>query len=193
MNSNDFDIWLDRNAAELPKTIEPQRDLWPRIALAMDEAAVDTQQHGSRLWPFVAGIAATLVMTMLLSPLKEGRVSTVDAPGQVAATSSEGAGTASPEQLVLIQPQAAWVPEIRRTRNELDPDFRTGLEALPPDTREMVENNLRQIHESLAEIHEALAQDPGNLTLHRLLAGTYQQEIELISTIGAMTPSEQGL
>lgn len=186
MNSNDFDIWLDRTASELPKAIEPERDLWPGIALAMDETAAPDIQQRSRLWPFAAGIAATLVMTMLLSPLKEARV-------QSDAIRADSVASAAPEQVLLIEAQAAWVPEIRRTRNELDPDFRIGLESLPPETREMVENNLRQIHESLAEIHAALAADPGNLTLHRLLAGTYQQEIELISTIGAMTPSEQGL
>ncbi len=192
MNSNEFDIWLDRAARDLPRAIEPSRDLWPGIALAMDENAQAAATQGSRVWPFLAGIAATLVMTVLLSPLKPG-----SAPSTTMAASdapvAQTPANVTPEPIVLIETQAAWVPEIRRTRNELDPTFRDGLEALPPETRAMVEANLTQIHESLAEIHAALAQDPGNLALHRLLAGTYQREIELISAIGAMTPAEQGL
>ncbi|MEM6638617.1 MAG: hypothetical protein AAF610_01805 [Pseudomonadota bacterium] len=189
MNQNSFDQWLDEAAAELPEAIEPSRDLWPGIALAIEEPADKGVAAGSRLWPFVAGIAATLLLTTALSPLRERNKA---APVASEATAPITAPT-EVEPVLLIQPQSAWVPEIRRTRNSLNPGFEEGLEALPPQTRETVERNLRQIHESLAEIHTALSADPGNLVLHRLLAATYQQEIELISTIGAMTPSEQGL
>ena len=185
MNSNDFDIWLDRTTRDLPRAIEPANDLWPGIAQRLHDTSTTDAGTSSRLWPFVAGIAATLLITLLMSPLREGQLT--------APVSTTTAFEPGQDPVIVLEPTAAWVPEIRRTRNELDPGFRSGLESLPPETREMVEANLRQIHESLAQIHAALAEDPGNLTLHRLLAGTYQQEIELISTIGTMTPSEQGL
>ena len=185
MNSNDFNIWLDRTARDLPKAIEPENDLWPGIAQRLHDTSAADAGTSSRLLPFVAGIAATLLITMLISPLRESQIS--------APVTAISASAPSQEPVIVLESTTSWVPEIRRTRNELDSGFRTGLESLPPETREMVEANLRQIHESLAQIHAALAEDPGNLALHRLLAGTYQQEIELISTIGTITPSEQGL
>jgi hypothetical protein len=177
MNQQQFDQWLDEAADALPTSIEPERDLWPDISARMmaDEAPA---ARPSRMWPFAAGIAATLLATMALQTARKAPTAT---PAQMA------------ESVVYLEQPPAWVPEIKRTANNLQDDYQAGLNQLPPKTREIVEQNLRQIHESLAEIHEALASDPGNLALHRLLASTYQQEIELISTIGTMTPPESEL
>lgn len=179
MNNEDFDTWLDRSARNLPRAIEPQRDLWPQIEQQLHENdAPSAQRNGSRLWPFAAGIAAALVMAIAVQPLIGS-----DAPTVV---------NNDARPIVLIE-EAPWVPEIRRTRNQLNSNYEAGLEGLSPETRRIVEENLTKIHESMAQIHAALAEDPGNLALHRLLASTYEQEIELISTIGAMTSTEQGL
>jgi hypothetical protein len=179
MNNEDFDTWLDRSARNLPTAIEPERDLWPQIEQRLHEDEHPVASHyGSRLWPFAAGIAATVLLTVAIAPLRDN-----DAPV---------ANIVTPEPIVLVE-EAPWVPEIRRTRNQLSTNYEVGLASLAPETRQVVEENLTKIHESMAQIHAALAEDPGNLALHRLLASTYAQEIELISTIGAMTSTEQGL
>lgn len=178
MNDQEFEQWLDQTAKTLPVSIEPERDLWPDISAAMLARHEPEQAQRSRLWPFAAGIAATLLATFGLQSARQGPQVT---PAEVA------------ESVIYLEQPPAWVPEIKRTANKLQDDYQAGLDQLPPQTREVVEQNLRQIHESLAEIHAALAADPGNLALHRLLAGTYQQEIDLISTIGTITPPDSEL
>ncbi len=172
MNTQEFEQWLERSARELPQSIDLERDLWPDIERQISNTNALLEPGGqSRWWPFVAGIAATLIVALAIQPLRAP-----SEPAQVAQA-----------PLVLIEQPAPWVPEIRRTRNQLSDGYEAGLENLPPATRAIVEQNLTQIHQSLAEIHDALAEDPGNLALHRLLAGTYQQEIDLISKIGALS------
>ncbi|MFK7886412.1 MAG: hypothetical protein AB8G16_06045 [Gammaproteobacteria bacterium] len=178
MKQQEFEQWLDQAANDMPTSIEPERDLWPDISARMLAQDVEPTTERSRLWPFVAGIAATLLATVGLQSMREAPQAT---PEEVA------------QSVIYLEQPPAWVPEIKRTANRLQDDYQAGLDQLPPQTREVVEQNLRQIHESLAEIHAALAADPGNLALHRLLAGTYQQEIELISTIGTITPPESEL
>ncbi len=178
MNTQEFEQWLERSARELPQSIDLERDLWPDIEAQIDSANAMLAPAGqSRWWPFVAGIAATLVVALAIQPLRPPPATTTVAQAPV----------------VLLEQPAPWVPEIRRTRNQLSAGYEAGLDNLPPATRIIVEQNLTQIHESLAKIHDALAEDPGNLALHRLLAGTYQQEIELISKIGALSSPEQEL
>lgn len=182
MNTNDFEDWLDREAAALPKRIEPQRDLWPGIEARLDERGVQTPPAApSRVWPFVSGIAATLVVALAVTQLR-----TEPAPPL-------SAEAVPPVQTVLVERPAPWVPEIARTRNQLHPGFQDGLAQLSPETRAIVEDNLAQIHRSLAEIHEALAADPGNLALHRMLASTYQLELNLISSIQSLSEPETQL
>ncbi|MFK8017623.1 MAG: hypothetical protein AB8G17_19520 [Gammaproteobacteria bacterium] len=182
MSTEAFDEWLDRSARELPNDVAPPHDLWPQIEARLDQAGQrDDHWSRSRVWPFVAGIAATLMAAVAIEPLRSQ------------APVPQSAATVAAETVIVLEQPAPWVPEIRRTRNRLSDGYETGLEQLPPKTRQLVEQSLTQIHESLAQIHEALAEDPGNLALHRLLAGTYQQEIDLISKIGAMTPPEQEL
>lgn len=183
MTQAQFDAWLDSSAAELPQSIEPQRDLWPAIARQIDAPespagqAVPVQ-HG----PWLVALAATLMLGVAVAMLLR----------------TPGPGLVQPESMpTSVQYQgelpAPWQPGITRVRNELQPDYEDGLARLAPKTRALVEDNLRQIHNSLAAIHTALAEDPGNLVLHRMLADTYQQELDLVSRIGSISKPETEL
>ena len=130
-----------------------------------------------------AGVAATaLVAIMALQIMRPGG----EAPSEPLSVHTVQP-TAAPAETLEV---GAWVPELRRASNELKADYEASLENLSPETRAVVEENLAQIHDSLAKIHEALAQDPSNAALHRLLAGTYQQELSLFSSIGALNQAE---
>ena len=76
MNERDFDTWLDEQARALPNAIEPPRDLWPNIAERLEETELDATagNHGSRLWPFAAGVAATVLVTFLALQLTQRSV-----------------------------------------------------------------------------------------------------------------------
>lgn len=179
MNKDAFEDWLERETQKLPRSIAPDRDLWPGISSRLHTAhSARPDLQGSRVWPFLTGMAAALLVAVAvtqLQPQDPGMPATGEAP------------------IYLVERPAPWVPEVTRARNQLNSGFESGLDSLAPPTRRIVEDNLMQIHNSLAQIHEALAADPGNLALHRMLARTYQQELQLISNIGALSDSESQL
>lgn len=183
MNEQEFAVKLDDMCRELPTSMAPRRDLWPDIQARLEGAAAPDVAipQVEKVWPFAAGIAATALvalMTILIArSVTDSRPQIVQTPG--------------PAPILVIEPQ--WIPEVRRTRNAYESDYIAGLERLAPATRVVVEQNLIQIQQSLADIQAALASDPGNLSLHRLLATTYQQELNLITRIGALQPTESEL
>jgi len=188
MNEQDFKTWLGERTSELPRSIEPQKDLWPAISAKLDSGAPAERSNDdsrvSRAWPFAAGMAATaLVAIMVVQIVREGGEA-----GQPTSVAEQTGTEPGPSTVMMVEPQ--WVPDVRRASSELRPDYEASLENLSPETRAIVEENLAQIHESLAAIHEALSKDPSNAALHRLLAGTYQQELSLFSSIGALNKAE---
>ena len=191
MNEQEFDKWLDERAGELPRSIEPPDDLWPGIEahLARGRDAGKPAAGGpwARVWPFAAGMAATaLVAIMTLQIIRQAP----DAPsGPQIAERSDPIDTGRPIQELVVE-EPAWVNNMRLASNDLRADYEASLDNLSPETRAVVEENLAQIHDSLAKIHEALSKDPSNAALHRLLAGTYQQELRLFSSIGALNTAE---
>ncbi len=191
MNEQEFDKWLDERANALPRSIEPPDDLWPGIEarIAQDRGAGSSTagRPWSRVWPFAAGMAATaLVAIMTLQIIRQAP----DAPTEPqTAERLDPVDSGRPIQELVVE-EPAWVNNVRLASNDLRADYEASLDNLSPETRAVVEENLAQIHDSLAKIHEALSKDPSNAALHRLLAGTYQQELSLFSSIGALNTAE---
>jgi len=57
------------------------------------------------------------------------------------------------------------------------------LATLPPPTRQKVLQSLATIHQSMQEIQQALGREPGNALLQELLIDTYQDEMQVLSTV----------
>lgn len=196
MNEQKFNAWLDAQAAELPRSIEPERDLWPDIQARIDagRGATDPQarESHSRIWTFAAGMAASAMVALLVVHALRGDVQEPDTFVVDAEPPATAAPVPSdPVETLLVEP--TWISGVEQVSNDLRTDYEASLDMLSDETRQVVEENLAQIHDSLAKIHAALAKDPSNAALHRLLASTYQQELNLISSIGALNQSEAEL
>jgi hypothetical protein len=72
-------------------------------------------------------------------------------------------------------------------RDELVRDLDARLDALPPETREVVRANLEAIRAAVGEINAALAQDPGNVFLQQLLLDSYHDELAVLVNVRRMT------
>ncbi|MDE2251868.1 MAG: hypothetical protein KGL25_10765, partial [Gammaproteobacteria bacterium] len=72
-------------------------------------------------------------------------------------------------------------------RAALERTFNERLELLAPATRARVRADLATVHAADADISAALAQDPASPLLWQLLRNTWQQEINLYSSIDATT------
>jgi hypothetical protein len=60
---------------------------------------------------------------------------------------------------------------------------------LDPTTVAKVEASLRVIDQAINEARRALAADPSNITIHDLLAASYERKLELLRRANALLPS----
>lgn len=160
---------LDEALASLPLEIEPARDLWPGIRQA-------TQVRNRQRWPVAMAASAalfTLVGTLSWSVWRHAD------DGQVA---SRPAG-AAPAAQRLVSYELPQDSEYQAARGALERTFEERLKLLAPATRERVQQDLRTIRRANADIQEALRADPASPLLLQLMRSTWQQEINLYTTV----------
>jgi hypothetical protein len=165
-------------AAELPKEVEPQRDLWPGIAARLGEAPRRADPRGSR-WPIalaagvlVASVSALLTWSLVRAP------DPVTQP-QVVATDYQAADVVP----VSYGPNSGLTAQELVARDELVVRFREKFTTLRPETRDAIVKNLAIMQAAADEIDAALAKDPASGMLKGMLVGTYKQELQLYSTV----------
>ena len=177
MNERETNEALDARLAKLARDIPPQRDLWPRISarLSVSEeivAPIGRNRAGSPWW-WQLGAAAVLVAMSSLTTW--------------AVMSREKAESERVAAVEFVQHElgaAQFLPAGYVTaRQELSAAFDESLARLSPETRQVVENNLRDIERSLKKISDALAKDPGNATLQQLLVAASTQELQYLDEV----------
>ncbi len=159
MNTNDAESQrLAAITGELPRAIEPERDLWLGI-----EARIAARRPRSRRWDLAlaAGIGALTVGALFIG-----------------FTYNETRQVAAPEW-AYQQLDTAYQP-LRRASLER---YRTRADQLDPQLRATVESNLAIIDRALAEIRIALASRPSDAALGAMLRRTYEQELALIDAV----------
>ncbi|HEU4517623.1 MAG TPA: hypothetical protein VFR77_10000 [Steroidobacteraceae bacterium] len=169
---------LIAKAAELPKEIEPARDLWPGIAARLGEAPRSAEPRGFR-WPMalaagvvVASVSALLTWSLMRSPDPV-------TPTTIAGTTSQVA------EIVPVNygPNSGLTAQELKARDELVVRFRETFATLRPETRDAIVKNLAIMQTAADEIDAALAKDPASRMLKGMLVGTYKQELQLYSTV----------
>ncbi|MEJ2513658.1 MAG: hypothetical protein P8080_01175 [Gammaproteobacteria bacterium] len=168
---------LDR-ARELPRQLPPSRDLWPEIRARIEEPARPPARRTS--W-FPAALAASVVVAVALVALL--RTSGPSAPPEAMT-----AGRLPPPPIpASFGPSATLGAHYQAARASLAGDLEQRLEALPPDSREVVARNLAAIHSAVAEINAALENDPGNVFLQQLLMDAYHDELAVLADLRRVT------
>ena len=165
-------------AAELPKDVEPTRDLWPGIAARLGEAPRETTAKGFR-WPMalaagflVASVSALLTWSLMRAP----------EPAVVANIPPVQAAVADIVP-VSYGPNSGLTAQELMARDELVVRFRETFATLRPETRDAIVKNLAIMQAAADEIDAALAKDPASGMLKGMLVGTYKQELQLYSTV----------
>ncbi|HEY5647624.1 MAG TPA: hypothetical protein VIS76_16865 [Pseudomonadales bacterium] len=184
MNQNDP---ITERARALPRSVAPERDLWPEIAAHLDQnrtAAEDESPPaaGRSLWRPLALAAGLLLATILGFWL--GRSPDGGAPDaqRLAATEvAAGAGT-----VVAVRTAPAGVEASRglhETRLALLQEIEQRVAALPPSSREVVIDNVRTINRALDEISSALAGSAGADANLQLLMNMYADQLVLLNSV----------
>jgi len=160
---------LEAALASLPLEVAPAHDLWPAIRQAIGVVA-------PRRWPIA--LAASLALFTLVGALSwsvwrhtSGEMIAAR-PAQVAVSASRPVSYELPQDAEYLAARAA-----------LERTFAERLTLLAPSTRERVQQDLEVIRKANADIRDALRHDPASPLLLQLLRSTWQQEINLYTTV----------
>jgi hypothetical protein len=181
--STSHDRIVDEALALLPREQPPGRELWPAIALAMqaDEPVAKPLARGSRS-PWPTAMAASVALAALFGALTWS-VWHSTAPTLMATGPLPGS-TAGAHPVSFELPQDA---DYLAARAALERTFAERLTLLAPATRARVQSDLEVIRKANADIRDALAHDPASPLLLQLLRSTWQQEINLYTTVAHAT------
>ena len=192
---------------DLPRSIEPSRDLWAgieaRIAAERQASQVPTvaevpAKRGSltRLRWLAAAVIAALAIGVWI-----GR-SFLPTGGQMLAQNNPPIGTTVPQvtNTTPVSPavtaiQAAYFadPKFRDQRAALEKSLEARLATLPPESRAKVLSSLDAIRKSKQDLEEALGKDPTNALLQELLLNTYQDEMRVLTTVHEASDAGKGI
>jgi hypothetical protein len=181
---------------ELPTSIEPARDLWPRIEAQLGAVASDAgggarplRRRGEALrWLAAAAMLASLAVGVWI-----GRSLL---PGAGVETTHTTAANGSPAPaLVPTAFDAAYVsdPRYERQRAALVRALQERLAALPPPARAKVSASLAVIEKAKKDLEQALGHDPGNALLQELLINTYQDEMRVLTDVHEASDPGRGI
>ncbi len=179
-----------RRLRELPREVAPPHDGWPALEARLRESAArqpqqDVQRRSgggvARPWrPRLTGIAAVAaVLAAVVVGVSIDRWILSPAHPAPRAATAPGVGTAAGRL------QVAYVtdPRYLRERAALLRSLNARLAKLPPPTRKKVLQSLAAIRESMRQIRQALGREPGNALLQELLIDSYQNEMQVLSTV----------
>jgi hypothetical protein len=178
---------LDDALASASRDIQPARDLWPAISQAIggrmpgvptDLAAVRAARSARTPWPLA--LAASLAVVCLVAALCWSVIHQRYNPDLTAHAAAVPGNT-----LVIFGPPqtAAYLA----ARAALERTFNERLKLLAPATRTRVQADLETIRRANADLRSALAQDPASPLLLQLLHSTWQQEIDLYTSVAQST------
>ena len=179
-----------RRVSELPRDIPPPHDGWPALEArlresGMAQADAGVEQRGgtapARRWRprmmQIATLAAVLAAVAVGISIDRWILS----PGHPTSAVASVAGSGSADRGIPVS--YVTDPRYLHARAELLRTLDARLAKLPPPTRKKVLQSLATIHQSMRDIQQALGREPGNALLQELLIDTYQDEMQVLSTV----------
>jgi hypothetical protein len=169
--------------ADLPREIEPSRDLWSGIEarLDVDELALlaPANDPAPPWWRRGGGLALAAV---LLVSLTAGATAWLVRPDAPVEARPDLASVEAPQEPVA--PEAAPAVPWQQQMQDASDDLYAALEArrgeLDPAVVVVVEENLRLIDQAIMECSLALEANPTDPRLEGVLADTWRRKIELL-------------
>jgi hypothetical protein len=160
-----------KSLRELSRDIAPPRDLWPAIE---SELRPTTRSTARRPWMRLAALAAMIAMLGIGIWIGRGLL---PLGGALAPQSVLSGATETMPAAFVTDPR--YVSE----RAALLQSLEQQINALPAESRQKVLASLETIRRSKQEIEAALGRDPGNALLQQLLVNTYQDEMNVLTTV----------
>jgi hypothetical protein len=178
-----------RRLSELPQEIPPPNDGWMALEARLRASGRPGVEAGARpdgkAEParyrrprLMQALALAAVVAAVLVGVSIDRWVLSPTPNAGTAAIPHVGGTGEGMTVAYVTD-----PRYVREREELLRTLDARLAKLPPPTRKKVLQSLATIHQSMQQIQEALGREPGNALLQELLIDTYQNEMQLLSTV----------
>jgi hypothetical protein len=182
---------------ELPRSIEPNRDLWPRIEAELrgvPAEGVDGTVSSRRRAVRMRWLAAAAMLACVATGVWIGR-SLLPGPqgARTPLTAESGATGQSPPGLTAAHGVYVSDPRYERERAELVRTLEARLAALPPPAQAKVRASLATIEKAKADLEQALGRDPSNALLQELLVNTYQDEMRVLTDVHEASEPGRGI
>ena len=185
-----------KSLGELPRSIEPPRDLWPQIEarLKAEQAAAPAAGQPTRLRAVRWLAAAAMVASVAVGVWIGRDVLPIPGLGSTA-TPATAANHAAPSSGEGSAMDAAYVSDHRyqRDRAELVQSLQAQLDAMPPAARAKVTASLATIEKAKEDLEQALGKDPSNALLQELLINTYQDEMRALTDVHEASDPGRGI
>jgi hypothetical protein len=184
---------------ELPRSIEPPHDLWPRIEAQLGETPTEAGDAGrsarERRALRVRWLAAAAMVGCVAVGIWIGRSLLPGMPGRGSMPQSAG------NLRHVATPSDTWVPHevyvsdprYESQRAALVRDLQARLAALAPSERAKVTASLEAIEKAKTDLEQALGRDPGNALLQELLVNTYQDEMRVLTDVHEASEPGRGI
>ena len=184
---------------ELPQTIEPPRELWPRIEAGLEalgasapaptrvSASAPHRRRAQLQWLAAAAMVASVAVGVWI-----GRTLLPSSAPLSARQAVPGTATLPGEPTAL---DASYVsdPRYAQQRAALLGQLEARMAALPPATRVKVTASLATIEKAKEDLEHALGRDPSNALLQELLINTYQDEMRVLTDVREASDSGRGI
>lgn len=169
---------LEQLTRDLPRDIQPTRDLWPDIRHQITrESAARGRPRGWLPLALAASVLIAVSSTVtlwLVMPMSE--------------PAWEAAGIVWQDPAILATRYAGAVEaEFAPARVALHAQLPRRLDQLSPKAKDNVLNNLREIDTATQEIRGAIGRDPDAIYLVEMLVALYAREIDLLRQLNQTT------
>ncbi len=151
------------DAAALPRSVEPPRDLWPRLYPRLGRQPLRGRVLRSQRMALAAAALLLVIVTASVTTL----------------VVREGSPTVDDVAAEWLAAEAAYVGAVR----ELEEALTGAMADLAPETAALIQDNLRVIDEAIRESRAALAADPGNRDVLPFLASMYEKKLDVLQQI----------
>lgn len=152
----DDETFLRSHIGDLPRSIEPARDLWPPIEARLGPRA------RTRPRPVLFQLAAAIALIAISSAVTWFMVRK----------------TAAPVIVAVAPVDHSELARLARAGDIMEEGL--GSSALAPETRAVLQRNLVVIDSAIAECQRALDADPGSPVLAGLLRTAHRQRVEFL-------------
>jgi hypothetical protein len=181
---------------ELPQSIEPPQDLWPRIEAQLEDRAIGAtrgpgmaqrRRNQALRWLAAAAMLASLAVGLWIG---RSLMPSAVGPGPLTARNPSSVPGLAPTTF-----DTAYVrdPRYERQRTALLRALQERLAALPAPARAKVSASLAAIEKAKQDLEQALGHDPGNALLQELLINTYQDEMRVLTDVHEASDPGRGI